>query len=70
MGPLPPASDEVGLVAAGFGVGREEIPAQAEIQRQLGIHLPVVLEVGADVPAMVVGGSDVGGGELFCRRPS
>jgi hypothetical protein len=58
-----PRSDKVGLEAAGFGVGREEIPAQAEIQRQLGIHLPVVLEVDANVPAMVVGSSDIGGGE-------
>ena len=65
-GPVAAArSDEVGLVAAGFGVGREEIPAQAEIQRQLGIHLPVVLEVGANVPAMVVGSSDIGAGELI-----
>ena len=55
--------DEVRLEAAGLGVRGEIIPPQAEIQSQPGSDLPIVLDVSAPIPAMVVGSGNIGSGE-------
>ena len=57
--PLPPTGMKVSLAAVYLGVGREVVPAQTEIESEVGSGLPVVLEIRAPVPAMVVGGGDV-----------
>ena len=53
--------NEVGLASILLVDRAEVIPTDAEIQRQLRGHLPVVFEVGGKVHFLVVGFADVGG---------
>ncbi len=53
---------EVGDVVVLFRVGRAVLPAEAEVEGQLGMDLPVVLRVGALQGLAEVGDEEVGEG--------
>ena len=58
-GPVAAGRDEVGLPAVNLKIRRKIVPASAQSQGKILIHLPAVLKVRSRVPAMVLGAIEV-----------